>query len=92
MPAHTLSIQARLASCDHAISVTVSHEGRIAHAVITREALEERWDVGPAPEDLLRTLDAHDTEVAEAVLRRCGASGRRPLLVSMPSRLDDRKS
>jgi hypothetical protein len=77
-----MTVTARVTSGVQAIEVAVAHDSAIVTAVVTREALEECWDVGPDQQDLLKVFETHGDEIREAVLRRADATGKRLLVLT----------
>jgi hypothetical protein len=72
-----MSVTARVSSGVKAIEVTVSDEHTVVTAVVTREALEEFWEVGPQQEDLLEVFHVHSEHIRAEILRRAQATGKR---------------
>jgi len=60
-------VTARVATGVQALYVLITGGHRTVTAMITREALEECWDVGPEQDDLLRAFATHKDEIAAAV-------------------------
>ena len=77
-----MGITARVSSGVQAIEVTIDGDGDAVTAVVTREALEEGWQVGPSQEDLLKTFEAHRDEICDEIVRRSQLSGRRLLALT----------
>jgi hypothetical protein len=64
-----------------AIWVVIAEHGRTITAIVPREAMEERWDVGPDQDDLLRAFAAHREEIEAEVRRQATIEPREVLLV-----------
>src|SRR5262245_38664917 len=62
-----LIITSRAATGINALHVIMSGSDRTGTAMITREALEECWDIGPEQDDLLLAFAGHKDEIAAAV-------------------------
>jgi len=76
-----MAISAKVATGVQAIEVTTSVAGRPVQAIITREALEERWRVGPCQEDLLATFLDHIDEIEAVVMGRMAKQGKSPFVI-----------
>ena len=72
-----VAITGRVVSGLQALDVVVSDHGGSVHAIVTREALEERWPIGPKQEDLLQALRNHSDEIEQQVIRCAQTSGKR---------------
>ena len=76
-----MAITASVATGVKAIWVVIADHGRTIRAIIPRETLESRWDVGPDQDDLLRAFDSHKAEIETQVRRQARAAHGDILLV-----------
>ena len=77
-----MAVAARVSSGVQAVEVTIKSDSHFVTAVITRQALAERWQVGPRQEDLLEAFQDHRDEICDEILRRSQLSGRRVLALT----------
>jgi hypothetical protein len=78
-----MTFTARVSPGVKAVIVTVSIPGQASiQAIVTREALAGRWDVGPSQEDLMTVFQAHSDEIVDIVLRRAAAAAKNVIVVT----------
>jgi hypothetical protein len=75
-----MGIVTKLYNSVQALAIVRDHDRQI-HAIVTREALEEHWRVGPEPEHLVATVRQNAAEVEAAIVRESDETGRRIVLV-----------
>ena len=78
-----MTVTARVAAGVQAIEVNVTgdDDGVEVIGIITRDALEARWKVGPSQDDLLTCFRRHSAEIETEVLRLARCKGVRRVVM-----------